>query len=250
MPVKFKSETEMLKFGLALDPSDPSKAMAARNMATLVSNNAADPGNGHSITRDNTLKTQTGEISALDDHAIDEGIRTACAAIRELEVHFPDKYHQLGTFIIEGRKRFGDENLLQIMREEGIDKMKMWRAERIATLYYYEEAVKFPSLRAILKTIPQTQPRKKKPVSAAIGGGNGQSAFPQMAIGQTAPEQDAEGLPLEPDFVMTEADEDAFNTFVEATGGMDRAAQVFQAGRRQREEHSSVETFERTFVEV
>ena len=38
--------------------------------------------------------------------------------------------------------------------------------------------------------------------------------------------------PLEPAFVLTEADEDAFARFVETTSGLARAAQVFQAGWR------------------
>ena len=36
--------------------------------------------------------------------------------------------------------------------------------------------------------------------------------------------------PLEPDFVLTEADTDVFSVFVESAGGLVRAAQVFQAG--------------------
>ena len=209
----------------------------------------ADAGNGQNFARE-TLPDQTEDPSALDDQAVTAGIRAACAALREIEVHFPGWYHRLGTFILECRKRFGDENLAKILREEEIDSTRAWRAEQIATLYTYAQSMNFPSLRAILRTLPPKQPRKKKPVSAAIGGGNGQSALRQMAIGPTAREQDAEMLPLEPDFVMTRADEDAFNAFVEATGGMDRAAQVFQAGRRQREMLTPTETFEKTFVEV
>ena len=201
-----------------------------------------------------TSADQTIELSNWDDKAIVAGIRAECAALRELDTHFPGRYHRLGVYIIETRKRLGNDAVIQILREEDIDRIRAWRAEQIAQLYTYEQAAQFPSLRAILKTLPQKQPRGKKPVSTAMGG-NGESTPPQqLAIENTVTEQEAEDstslLPLEPDFVMTEVDEAAFNTFVEATGGINRAAQVFQAGRKQREMLSSAETFEKTFVEI
>ena len=58
------------------------------------------------------------------------------------------------------------------MRQEGIDGTRAWRAEQIAALYTYEQAVAFPSLRAILATLPSKQPRKKKTEAEPTGGGN------------------------------------------------------------------------------
>ena len=81
-----------------------------------------------------------------------------------LDVPFPARYHRLGTFIIETRKRFGDEEVKKFLRQQQIDSTTAWRAVQIATLYSFDQAVAFASLRAILKTLPPKQhhrPRKK-----------------------------------------------------------------------------------------
>ena len=61
-----------------------------------------------------------------------------------LDSNYPGRYHRLGTLIIEGRNRFGDENVKQSLRQEGIDSTRAWRAEQIANLYTYDQAVAFP----------------------------------------------------------------------------------------------------------
>jgi len=52
--------------------------------------------------------------------------------------------------------------LQQILRREGIDSTKGWRAEQIAKFYTLDQVMEFPSLRAILKTLPPKQPRHPK----------------------------------------------------------------------------------------
>jgi hypothetical protein len=201
-----------------------------------------------------TLADQTIELSNWDDKAIIAGIRAECAALRELDTHFPGRYHRLGVYLIETRKRLGDDAVIQILREEDIDRIRVWRAEQIAQLYTYEQATEFPSLRAILKTLYKKKRRGIRSEKPPMGRNNGQSPPPQqLTNGNTVTEQEADTtsfLPLEPGFVMTEVDEAAFNTFVEAVGGMIRAAQVFQAGRKQHEILTHAESFEKTFVEV
>jgi hypothetical protein len=59
------------------------------------------------------------------------------------------------------------------------------------------------------------------------------------SVNKPAPEMEVDESvlslpPLAPDFIMTDADEDAFADFVEAVGGFDRSAQVFQAGWNRR----------------
>ena len=89
-------------------------------------------------------------------------MKKECMELRALEARFPGRYHRLGTFIIESKRRFGIDRVKPELRQEGIGGAKAWRAEQIATLYTYEQAVTFPSLREILKTLPAKQPREKK----------------------------------------------------------------------------------------
>jgi ABC-type enterochelin transport system substrate-binding protein len=120
-----------------------------------------------------------GDISSWDDQAVAAGMQSECAEMRALDSHFPARYHRLGTFINESTKRFGKENVKQVLRQEEIDNTKAWRAEQIATLYTFDQAVAFPSLRAILKTLPAKQPRKPKPKAVLTGGDDHQGGTPQ-----------------------------------------------------------------------
>ena len=117
-----------------------------------------------------------GDISGWDDTSLLTGIQKECEAIRGLDSNYPARYHRLGTFRIEGRKRFGDEHVTQVLRQEGIDGTMAWCAEQIATLYTFEQAAAFPSLRAILATLPVKQPRKPKPKAGPAGDGGNQGA--------------------------------------------------------------------------
>ena len=96
------------------------------------------------------------------------------------DVHYPARYHRLGTYIIESTKRFGKDRVKQFLYQERIDSTRAWRAEQIATLYSYDQAAAFPSLRAILKTLPPKQPREPK--IKANGGGDHQDAAPQKPV--------------------------------------------------------------------
>jgi hypothetical protein len=109
-----------------------------------------------------TRETSADAISAWDDPTLLAGIQQECADIRGLDACYPAQYHRLGMLCVEARKRFGDDQLRQILRREGIDSTKAWRAEQIAKLYTPQQATTFPSLRAILKTLPARQPRRPK----------------------------------------------------------------------------------------
>ena len=102
-------------------------------------------------------------------------LRPSLARFARLNAPFPGRYHRLGTFIVESRKRFEEKYLKDVLLQERIDTTRAWRAEQIATLYTYDQAAAFPSLRAILKTLPAKQPREKNPK----GGDNGRGAMPQ-----------------------------------------------------------------------
>jgi hypothetical protein len=129
-----------------------------------------------SFTRE-TSSGEVGDISVRDDQAVLAGVKKECEEIRALDSNYPAQYHRLGTFIIEACKRFGDENVKQSLRQEGIDNTRAWRAEQIAKLYTYDQAVEFPSLRAILTTLPAKQPRNPK--AKLKGGGDHQATEPQ-----------------------------------------------------------------------
>jgi hypothetical protein len=64
--------------------------------------------------------------------------------------------------------------VVQVLREEGVDSTRAWRAEQIARLYTLEQAKQFSSLRAILKTLPSKQPRKANAAHNGDGGGDGE----------------------------------------------------------------------------
>ena len=108
------------------------------------------------------------KVSSWNDERLWTGIKDECEEIRLLDSHYPGRYHRLGTLILEAHKRFGDEATRQVLRQEGIDSTRAWRAEQIARLYTYEQATGFPSLRAILGTLPAKQPRVPK--SKQAGG--------------------------------------------------------------------------------
>lgn len=123
-----------------------------------------------------------GDVSRWDDQAFLVGMKGECAQFRALDGNYPGRYHRLGVFNIEARKRFGEEELRQFLRQEGIDSTRAWRAEQIATLYTFDQAVAFPSLRAILKTLPARQPRGKKRQPNRTGRGDSQPDSAQQSL--------------------------------------------------------------------
>ena len=151
---------------------------------------ADSTGGGPSFTRETS--SGVGDISAWDDLALLAGMKKECIELHALEAQFPGRYHRLGTFIVESRRRFGDDRVKHDLRQEGIGDTRAWRAEQIATLYTYEQAVAFPSLRAVLKTLPAKQPREKK----AKGGGNGgvgTNGIQRLAVGAKSEDGNAAG---------------------------------------------------------
>ena len=128
---------------------------------TAQSSESVSPQSAESFTRE-TLPGAVGDISKLDDQTVLAGMEAECAALSALDAPFPARYHRLGVYILESTKRFGDEHVKEVLRGKGIDGTRKWRAEQIATLYSFEQATAFPSLRAILGTLPQKQPRMPK----------------------------------------------------------------------------------------
>jgi hypothetical protein len=199
--MRFKDEKQLNKYGIAIDPADPTRAVPigqsvdgqqethlAENLVCSVEPNAgAEPAECNvpslvqSFARE-TLSGPVGNLSNWDDQTVMAEIKKECAEIRATDANYPAQYHKLGVLIIEARKRFGDENLRQVLRQEGIDGTRAWRAEQIATLYTYEQAVAFPSLRAILGTLPRKQPRDKKPKPALKSGSDHPGATPAEPV--------------------------------------------------------------------
>ena len=126
-----------------------------------VPTEAAATSGSESFARE-TSPGPVGDVSGWSNDALLVGMRNESKEIRGLESPFPGRYHRLGTFVIETKKRFGDKNSKPIFRQEGIDSTKEWRSEQIAALYSHDQAFAFPSLRAILKTLPPRQPRNPK----------------------------------------------------------------------------------------
>jgi hypothetical protein len=156
---------------------------------------AASPQIVESFARETSLGA-VGDISTWSNEAVLTGMKQECEAIQSLDTNYPARYHRFGTFILESKKRFGEETTRQELRREGIDRTQAWRAEQIATLYTFPQAVAFPSLRAILKTLPTKQPRKKEPEAKPNGGGDHQGNTPQKPS-QVSPVAVTEGTALD-----------------------------------------------------
>ena len=117
--------------GTAHAGSEPSAktetAQAAANVAdspiVVPSHSAPANGNGAhdtaSFTRE-TLVGPVGDLSNLDDQAITTGMRSEGAAISAMDAdpRYPARYHRLGKYIIESKKRFGEKDVAQLLRKK------------------------------------------------------------------------------------------------------------------------------------
>jgi hypothetical protein len=185
--MKFKTEEEMHKYGIGIDPLDPNRVVplsqlvhSQKTAADSVADERVGPGDAHqetsvvSTSSDGSFARKTcrdaGNVATWDDQSIMTGIKAECAEIRSIEAHFPGMYHRLGTLIIESNRRFGDAVVRQTLLAEGISRTKAHWAMEIARLYTYEQAIEFPSVRAVVKTPPPKQPRK--PNSKATAANN------------------------------------------------------------------------------
>jgi hypothetical protein len=137
------------------------------------------PRHAESFARE-TLPGPVVNVSGLDDQALVAGMDAECEAIRMSDRNYPGRYHRLGTYAIESNRRFGEDAVRSMLRAERISRTVAHWAVRIAELYTYEQAVQFPSARAIIKTLPPRQPRrpKEKPRSNPTGGGDRHPAGP------------------------------------------------------------------------
>ena len=179
----FKNEKELAKVGLAIDPTDPTKAVRldarADSLASHADNASPAEGGSPQTTDSFTRETSPGPLEDLDDQALLAGMRDECAAIRALDARYPTRYHRLGTFLTEVRKRIGNEEVRHFLRQEDIDNTTAWRAEQIAKLYTCDQAAAFSSLRAILRTLPAKQPRKPKTPTVRTNDGGQQLPTPE-----------------------------------------------------------------------
>ena len=175
MPLKIKNEQELAKYGIALNPSDPSQAVALETLqegkemergkkpsAPEESEEFASeaPHEDGSLTRENS--DADVPVASLADDILTQGLRAVSAEIAATDAKYPTLYHRLGTFIVEAEKRFGSARVLQMLREDGIDKTRASRSRQIAEVYTLEQVREFPSLRAILATLQITQAKTKR----------------------------------------------------------------------------------------
>jgi hypothetical protein len=182
--LKFRDEEEMRKYGIGIDPLDPNRVVPLSQLVhsqDIAADTVAENRVGQGVAHQETAVLSTGSdgsfaretcgaaenVAAWDDQSIMRGMKAECAEIRSIEAHFPGRYHRLGTLIIESNRRFGDAVVRQTLLAEGISRTKAHWAMEIARLYTYEQAVGFPSVRAIVKTLPPKQPRKPNPKATA-----------------------------------------------------------------------------------
>jgi hypothetical protein len=231
--LKFHDEAEMRKVGIVIDPCDSGTAVPIGQLAdrqqakTPAEGVPVDAGDGQDEPERNgtpvpvdtpEMKTEisqpkeadspqsmesfaretssvaVGDVSNWDNDALLVGMEREWAALRTLEAPFPGRYHRLGTFVKEFRERLNEEDMKRLLRQEGIDSTRAWRAEQIARLYTYDQAVAFPSLRQILRTIPSKQPRKPKPKAGLAGSGDHCDHGQQKQPEKPRPEVDEESI--------------------------------------------------------
>lgn len=158
----FETDNELTNYGLALDPCDPRKAVPIGEVVDRQQKALeGDKASAESFARE-TSNGAIEDVANWTDQAVLAGMATACAEIRNLDASYPERSHRLGTFIIESKKRFGGDATRQRLRAEGISGTRAYYAEEIARQYTYEQAVQFPSDRAIKRTLTPKQPRNRK----------------------------------------------------------------------------------------
>jgi len=135
-----------------------------------------------------------GDVSGCDDQDLLSGMKKECAEIREAEANCPGQYHRLGMFIIEQTKRFGEDSVRLMLREEGIDRTIANCAAQIAELYTYDQAAQFASARQIIKTLPQKQSEKATPKAGLAGGGDHDKRAPQVQPKALSAAEDKEAI--------------------------------------------------------
>jgi len=176
-----------------------------------------------------------GDVSEWDDQTILAGMKTECMDICALDSNYPGRYHRLGTFIIESSKRFGRDAVRLMLKADGISRTTAHWAEQISRWYSYEQAVQFVSVRAIVRTLPSKQPRKKNPEVKPMRGDH-------QIVALQAPRQ----VPLSPD-----KEETVLDRFIRlgievkelfGNEAIDKAVEQIKA--------HIVETFDAVYVEV
>jgi len=180
-----KAEADLVEMGSGIAASDTTAV--GTSDATVCG--ADSPGTTESFARE-TSSGPVGDLSTWSDGAVLSGMKQECEAFRALDANYPGRCHRLGTFIRESKKRLGEEATRAELRGQGINKTMAHWAERIAELYTYDQAVQFPSARAIIRTLPPRQPRspKKNPKAGLIGGdhrGGAPSDPPQVPAAVT-----------------------------------------------------------------
>jgi hypothetical protein len=161
--------------GIVLAPNDPSKPVLVNNLAdhqqaqvsAQSSTEATHPAEADAPHSADSLARETSDgpvkdVVNWDDQAVLAGMKAECADFRAIDANYPGKYHRLGAFIIELTTRLGADDVRQMLRMESISRTTAYRAEQIARLYTYDQAVGFTSVRAIMRTLPQKQPRQTK----------------------------------------------------------------------------------------
>jgi hypothetical protein len=185
--LRVKDEKELHRYGLAIDPRNPSQAVAIGEVNDHVQSEmdvAIQQPQSPSSESAGSFARETscgplGDVSAWDNRAVAAGMKVECAEIRAIDRCYPGRYHRLGVLIIESTKRFGGDAVRQMLRSERISKTMAHWAVRIAELYTYEQAVRFESARAIIKTLPARQPRKTTPKATLDGHIDGQVGAPK-----------------------------------------------------------------------
>jgi hypothetical protein len=176
---RVKDEKGLEKVGLALDPNDPNKAVLMKRLdgqhcptATDIEKSVADsavavpfdaiPPTVKGRFTNETSSEAIDDLSTLDEDTLLTGLEKTWKEITALDSKYPEKYHRLGEYCLEVRRRYPGDGLKDILQKKGINKTKAWRAEQIAKQYTREKAAAFPTLRAILAELPSKQPRQKK----------------------------------------------------------------------------------------
>jgi len=225
--LRFHDEAEMRKVGIVIDPCDSGTALPIGQLADRQQANtpaedvpvdaghgqgeptnsgavapvgapdtkaemaqpteADSPQSAESFARETSTEA-VGDVSTWDNDALLVGMEKEWTALRTLEAPFPGRYHRLGTFIREFKKRLNEKDMKQLLRQEGIDSTRAWRAEQIAKIYTYDQAVTFSSLRAILKTLPPRQPRNPKPKLELASSGDHRDHAQQKQSEKPPPE--------------------------------------------------------------
>lgn len=241
--IRFRDEEELHRYGVALDPCDPGKAIRITDLGDDRAQDNGESERHHDALPDGRAPDTKDEMAQVAPFDLDAHLdRVAALQERSLK---RDRFRTLlycrsGLQLIEVKKALraaGRRDFCKLAEQHGIRPWWRKRAMQIARHFRSEEACKgIPLLEAL--RMSKKRPAGVQGSRATKASRNGRSSStpkprktnrPAPPNGSASDRQDnrAAAPPQPP---VTAAEIDALTAFLEAVGGVRRATYVFEHG--------------------